>query len=98
MKIRKVSDIVVDKEMLKEAKVTQEKNKLPNGYVYATVKDVKEFHPIEKVYIKEAKMTVGELVQRFLKQEERFEKMKEKQIQLLDKIIELEGKVKLWIG
>ena len=89
---------MVDKDMLKEAKATQEKNKLPNGYVYSTVNGVKEFHPIEKVYIEKYGMTVGELAQKVLKQEERFEKMKEINTQLLDKIIELEGKVKLWIG
>ena len=89
---------MVDKEMIKDAKATQEKSKLPNGYVYSTVKGVKEFHAIEKVYIEKVKMTVGDLVEKVLKQDERIEKLKLVNAELLNKINELEGKVKLWIG
>jgi hypothetical protein len=93
-----VSDIVVDKDMLKDAKTVQEKKKLPDGQIYSVVKGVKEFHPIERVYIKKIDMTIGDLVDKVLKQDERIEKLKLVNAEMLEKINELEGKVKLWIG
>ena len=89
---------MVDKELLKDAKVVQEKKKLPEGYVYSVVKGNKEFHAIEKVYIEKHKMTVGELCESVSKLNERIEKLKLVNAQMLGKINELEGKVKLWIG
>lgn len=89
---------MVDKELLKDAKAVQEKKKLPDGYVYSMVNGIKEFHPIEKVYIKKVNMTVGDLVEKVLKQDERIEKLKLVNAEMLEKIKELEGKVTLWIG
>lgn len=89
---------MVDKDLLRDAKITQEKVKAPDGQVYSVVKGNKEFHPIEKVYISKAKITVSDLVDKVFELEKRIEKLKLVNAEMLDKIIELEGKVKLWIG
>lgn len=89
---------MVDKDMLKDAKITQEKVKSPDGSIYAVVKGVKEFHPIEKVLIAKHNMTIEDLVKYCKNLEQRLEKLKDVNAEMLDKIIELEGKVKLWIG
>ena len=84
--------------MKKDAKITQEPQEFPNGHVYAFVKGKKHFFALDRVMIEKHNMTVGELVDKVKLLEERIEKLKLVNLEMLQKIQDLEGKVKLWIG
>ena len=86
------------KDIKKDAQVSMSQAEKPDGFIYSFVKGKKEFHPIESVVLAKSGMTVGQLVEYCKKLEVRLEKLKEVNAEMLDKIVELERKVKLWIG
>lgn len=86
------------KSLKKDAQVSMAKPEKPNGHIYAFVKGKKEFFPIEKVEIASYEMTVSDLVRKVLNQEERINKLKTINLEMLEKIDKLEKELKVWIG
>jgi hypothetical protein len=89
------------RDLKKNAKVSLEKNKYDDGYVYSTVNGIKEFFPLHKVKISEKngkEFKVIDLLKQVDVQNERIDKLVEINKKLLEKVSKLEGKVNTWIG
>jgi myo-inositol catabolism protein IolC len=86
------------KELKKNAKVSMDTQEKPDGHVYAFVNGKKEFFPLERVYLKDYKIKMSDLINKVFEQEKRIEKLKEINLEMLEKINKLEKELKLWIG